>query len=417
VCQDPRVRVLVAPDSLGGALSAPQAARAIAWGWRRAAPADDVRPCPLSDGGPGFLEALRATLGGELLSATVRSALGEPVPATVLLATDARGTRTAFVESTQATGLPLIPADRRDPTRTSSVGVGELLALALDAGARRVVVGVGEGATHDGGAGMLAALGAGTRSAAPPGASDAAGGPLTGGGGALAAVTRDDLAGLTRVRARWASVELLAACAVDLPLLGLHGASAAAAGTRGATAEQAQDLERAFGHLAHTAVAALGPGAVGRDLLTGSRPTTPVARLTGTPGAGAGGGLGFALALLGARVLPGAAVVAEVLDLSARLADVDVAVTGTHRLDGRSLHDGVCAVVAERALAAGVPTVAVAGRVEAGRRELAAAGIAAAYAVEDGLGPVASPPDGDPAAHLADRASRVARTWSPSAAR
>ena len=410
------MRVLVAPDSFGGTLSAPQAARAVVEGWRSAAPGDDVRACPLTDGGPGFVETLRATLGGELLSATVRSPLGAPVPAAVLVVTDDAGARTAYVESTQATGLSLVPAATRDPTRTSSAGVGDLLEVALGAGARRVVVGVGEGATHDAGAGMLAALGVGARAARTPDSGDP-GGPLARGGGALATVTAADLDGLDRVRARFADVDLVAACDVDLPLLGLHGTSAAAAQPRGATPEQAQELERALGHLAHTAVGALGPGAVRRDLLAGARPTAPVARLTGTPGAGAGGGLGFGLALLGARVLPGAALVADVLGLAARLADVDLVVTGEGRFDWRSLHDRVCAVVADRALAAGIPTVVVAGTVQAGRRELAAAGIAAAYPVHDAPpgGPV--PAAGDPRAALAARAARVARTWSPAATR
>lgn len=404
------MRVLVAPDSFGGALSAPQAARAIGDGWRRTAPADDVRLCPLTDGGPGFVESLRATLGGELLSATVRAPRGTPTPAAVLVVDDGAGVRTAYLESTQATGLTLVASDRRDPTRTSSAGVGELLDLALRAGARRVVVGVGEGATHDAGAGMLAALGVG----AGPG--DGPDGALDYGGGALARVTPADLEGLDRVRARWSGIDLIAACAADLPLLGLHGASAAAAGARGATTEQGQGLERALGHFAHTAVAALGPAAVRPDLLAGSRPTSPVARLTGLPGAGAGGGLGFGLVLLGARLLPGAAHVADVLGLAVRLADVDVVVTGEGRLDPGSLHDRVCAVVAERALAAGIPTVAIAGRVEVGRRELASAGIAAAYPVEDG-------PPGGPAhvagdaAALTARAARVARTWSPQGVR
>jgi glycerate 2-kinase len=421
VCQDPRVRVLVAPDSLGGALPAHRAAPAIADGWRRAAPADDVRTCPLSGGGPGFLEAVRATLGGELLSVTVRSPLGTPVPATVLVATDERGHRTAWVESTQATGLSLVPVDRRDPTRTSSAGVGDLLALALGTGARRVVVGVGEGAVHDAGAGMLAALGVGAATPRDDGH------VLGGGGGGLGGATATDLAGLDRLRDRWAGVDLVAACDADLPLLGLHGASASAAGSRGATPHQAQDLERALGSFAHAAVAALGPRAVRPDLLAGGRPTAPVTRLTGTPGAGAGGGLGFGLSLLGGRVLPGPAVVADLLGVPARLADVDLVVTGEGRVDGRSLHDRVCAVVAQAALGAGIPTVVLAGRVEAGRRELAAAGIAAAYAVDDGLtadagwwddagdhvdGVGSGARAGDPARVLADRAERVARTWS-----
>lgn len=406
------MRVLVAPDSFGGTLPAATAARAIADGWRAGAPGDDVRECPLTDGGPGFVETLRATLGGDLLSATVASPLGVPVPATVLVVTGDDGARTAYVESTQATGLALVPVDRRDPARASSAGVGTLLALARGTGARRVVVGVGEGASHDAAAGMLAALGVGA----------GIGGPLGAGADSLADLTGDDLAGLDRVRSDWAGVDLVAACAVDLPLLGLHGASASAAAGRGASPEQAQGLERAFGHAAHVAVAALG-SAARPDLLAAARPTTPVARLAGLPGAGAGGGLGFGLALLGARLLPGATVTADLLGLPGRLAEVDLVVTGEGRFDWRSLHDRVCAVVAGHALAAGIPTVVIAGRVDAGRRELAASGVAAAYAVHETpaaprAGAATDPAPGfagggaDPVAALVARSARVARTWS-----
>lgn len=412
------MRVLVAPDAFDGTLGAPEAAAAIARGWRRAAPDDDVRTCPLADGGPGLLATLHATLGGELLSATVRAPLGGPAPAAVLVLTDARGVRTAVVESTQATAVAGAAAERPDPARASSAGVGELLRVARATGARRVVVGVGEGATHDAGAGVLAALGVG---AGP-------GGRLDGGGGALAGATVEDLAGLDAARADWSGVDLVVAYAVDLPLLGLHGASAAAAAGRGATPAVAQDLERALAHLARTAVAALGADAVRPDLLAASRPTTPTARLTGQPGSGAGGGLGFGLALLGGRLLPGAAVVADLLGLRTRVADVDLVVTGAAALDPLGLHGGACAVVADHALAAGVPTVAVAGRVDVGRRELAAAGIAAAYAVDEagtggggvprrGGAATGGPPAAGDAEALSRRVERVARTWSPRAPR
>ena len=270
--------------------------------------------------------------------------------------------------------------------------MGELLALALGAGARRVVVGVGEGATHDAGAGMLAALGLG----APPASDPAPSGPLTGGGGALASVTADDLAGLERVRARWAGVDLLAACEVDLPLLGLHGASAAAPG---AAARHRSRRRTSSGRSATSRTPPSRPSAPPPSRATCSPApdrSAPVARLAGTPGAGAGGGLGFALALLGARVLPGAAVVADALDLSARLADVDLVVTGAERLDGLR-----CTTASARSSPTvrsrpGSPRSSSRGPCEAGRRELASAGIAAAYPVDDGVGPPGTAPRAAP---------------------
>src|SRR5690554_1618897 len=182
-CEDGRMRVLVAPDCFTGTLSAPRAAAAIARGWARAAPGDEIQQSPLADGGPGFVAVLHQALGGELGSVAVSGPLGDRVPATVLLVAGDGGP-TAYVESAEAVGLELVPAQRRDPTRASSVGVGELVRAALDTGARRIVVGVGGTSSNDGGAGLLAGLG---------GWDD---GALRRGGGALDEVTATDLGGL-----------------------------------------------------------------------------------------------------------------------------------------------------------------------------------------------------------------------------
>lgn len=390
------MRVLIAPDGFGDTLTAEQAACAISEGWAQSAPGDALIRCPLADGGPGFLDTLRADLGGELLSVTVRSPLGGPVPAAVLVV-DGPGGRTAYIESAHATGLHLVPEERRDPTRTSSAGVGELLRAAVESGARRVVVGLGGSATNDAGAGMLAALGVG-----PDGSR------LAGGGGALDETAPEDLAGLAGVRSALREVEILAACDVDVPLLGLHGASAGFAAQKGATATQAQDLERALGHFAHLAVGALGD-ALRPDLL--ARPGTPAARLTAAPGAGAAGGLGFGLSLLGARLVPGSALVADAVGLAGRIADADLVVTGEGRFDWQSLHGKVVAAVADRALAAAVPAIVIAGQVDVGRREWGAAGLAGAYAVAQSPAQVAESLV-DPAGMLRRRAARVAQTWS-----
>jgi glycerate kinase len=393
------MRVLIAPDCYGGTLTAQEAAGALQDGWLRAAPGDDLSTCPLSDGGPGFLDTLRASLGGQLVAVTVRSPIGDRVPAALLLVEGADGARTAYVESSHALGLPLVPLHRRDPTRTTSYGVGELIRAAVDTGAGRVVVGLGGSATNDGGAGMLAALGIGSPD-----------GVLAHGGGGLGGVTADDLAALAAVRARLRHVDLVAATDVDVPLLGLHGASAGFALQKGATPEQAQELERALGHFAHVAVGALAED-VRPDLLAGARTASPMTRLTAQPGAGAAGGLGFGLALLGARLVPGSALVADAVDLTRRIADVDLVVTGEGTFDWQSLHGKVVAAVAERALGVAVPTIVVAGQVTVGRRELAAAGLAAAYAVAEGPDEVAAAL-ADPAGTLSRRAERVARTWS-----
>lgn len=391
--------MLVAPDGFGSSLTSAQATTTMVAAWRAAAPHDDVRGCPLSDGGPGFVETLHATLGGELVAVTVTGPVGRPVPAAVLVVGDGPA-RTAYVESAHAVGLALVPAAERDPTRTTTRGLGELLVAARGTGARRVVVGLGGSGTNDAGAGALVGLGL----ADPHGR-------LGAGGGALAGVEPGDLAGLAALRADWAGTELLVATDVDVPLLGLQGASAGFAPQKGATPEQAQDLERALATFARLAVDALG-GVLRPDLLAGARPASTTARLTHAPGAGAAGGLGFGLALVGARVVPGAALVADLVGLDAALAHADLVVTGEGRFDWQSLHGKVASLVAQRALPHAVPTVVVAGQVLVGRRELSAAGITGAYAVSEQPDQVPAAL-ADPAGTLAARVTRVARTWSP----
>jgi glycerate 2-kinase len=384
------VHVLIAPDSFGTALTARDAAERIAVGWRAAAPHDEVEVCPLSDGGPGFVATLHASLGGSLFATTVTGPLGTPVPAAVLIVGD-----TAYLESAHALSLALVPAERRDPTRTTSRGVGELLAAALDAGARRVVVGLGGSSTNDAGAGALVGLGLDSSL-------------LAQGGGALTRVGAADLRGLRELRDRLAGVELVVATDVDVPLLGLQGASAGFAPQKGATPEQAQELERAVATFAHAAIEALGD-ALRPDLLAG--PGATGRRLLAAPGAGAAGGLGFGLSLLGARLVPGAALVADAVGLDERLASTDVVVTGEGRFDWQSLHGKVTTAVAARALAHAVPAVVIAGEVLVGRRELSAAGVTAAYAVAEGPDEVAVAL-ADAGGSLERRAERVARTWS-----
>ena len=382
--------MLIAPDSFNGTLTATEAAEAIAEGWRRHAPGDDLDLCPLSDGGPGFVDALQAGLDGRLIPVEVPGPLGDPALAVILLTEPPDGVPTAYLESAQACGLALIPRDRRDPGRSTSLGLGRLLAAALDAGARRVVIGLGAVATNDGGAGMLAGLAAGL------GLGDDLNAALAGGGTALRGVTADQVGLLAELRTRLADVELVVASDLDVTLLGFKGTSALYAEQKGATPEQAQELDLAISDFARSALEVTG---------------TPQ-RLVADPGSGAAGGLGFGLFLLGGRREPGAAVVATAVDLPGRLAKAQVVITGEGTLDWQSLRGKVVTAVAKMAQEVAVPTVAVAGQVLVGRRELLTVGVESAY-------PVARTPVeitrslADPAARLADRAERVARTWSP----
>jgi glycerate kinase len=379
------VRVLIAPDSFGS-LSASQAADAIAEGWRAQAPSDQLTTCPQSDGGAGFVDVVLAARGGDLVPVTVTGPLGEPVPATVLVCPDDAGPTTAYVEAAQACGAHLLTGADRDPWTATSRGLGELLAAAVATGAARVVVGVGDTASHDGGAGALAALGAGPVER------------LARGGGALGELTPDDLVGLAGARERFREVELVAATATDIALLGFHGASAVEAAARGADPDQAQALESALGHYAHLAERSL---VAGRPL-GGS---TIAAR----PGAGAGGGLGFALLLLGARQVDGVRAAAEATNLPDHLRASDLVVTGEAVFGWESTRAGVVRQVAQEALAVGVPSVVVALEVEVGRRETSNLGLSGAYAVAERPGAGA---DGDLAGALTARVRRVARTWS-----
>lgn len=374
------MRVLIAPDSFTGTLSAPAAARAIAAGWRSAAPDDEITVAPLSDGGPGFVDVVQSALGGDLLSVTVTGPLGEPVPATVLLTPG----RVAYLESAQACGLHLVPPDRRDPTRTGTAGVGELVVAALDAGAREIVIGLGGSATNDGGAGALAALGA------TPGE------VLRAGGGALAGLDPDAL-DLSAARERLTGVALRIATDVDSPLLGLRGASAIFGPQKGATADQVQRLDAALEHFARAAQPRVGLNMPGSFAVA--------------PGAGAAGGLGYGLSLLGGQRVAGIGTVVELTGLANTAAEVDVLVTGEGCFDWQSLQGKVVSGVAALAMDVARPCVVLAGQVELGRREMAALGVESAYSVADAAGsPEAAM--AAPAEHLAALAARVARAWS-----
>ncbi len=360
------MRVLIAPDTFTGTLTAVEAARAIADGWSRQAPGDDLDLAPMSDGGPGFVDVLAATVGGELAAVTVGGPFGDPVPATMLLVGD-----TAYVESAQACGLDLTGRDR--PEEATSFGVGELVAAAVRGGAATVVVGLGGSGTTDGGAGLLAALGA---------TSDA---DLTRGPLPLAAASTVDLA---PARELLAGARLVAATDVDNPMTGLFGAAKTYGPQKGLLEERIAVVDAALEHFA-----------------------TVVDRRTSLlPGAGSAGGLGFALLALGANREPGISLVSEAVGLVARARDADLVVTGEGAFDFSSRAGKVPYGVAEVAGEALRPCIALAGDVLVGAREMRALGIESAYSLVELVGRERAL--GDPHGALADLAARVARTWS-----
>ncbi|HEY4314967.1 MAG TPA: glycerate kinase [Actinomycetes bacterium] len=338
------MKVLVAPDRYGVELSAAEAADAVARGWLRSAPYDEVDLLPLSDGGPGFVDVLSGALAGELGVVTVSGPLGDPVPARVLRVGD-----TAYVEAAEAAGLHLVAVERRDAEAAGSAGVGELLLAAAATGAPRIVVGVGGTAGTDGGRGLLTALEG----------------------------RRDELAGR----------ELVVATATDAPLMGHSGAAHGFAAAKGADRAARDRLEERLRAWA----------------------TETDGGLAVRPGAGAGGGIGFALMLLGAERVNGTELVAGLTGLDARVRTADLAVTALGALDWEALRGRVIVGVTQAAQRAGRPTVVLAGRVDVGRRELASVGVDGAYAADEvPLGEDAL----DAGDLLAVLAARVARTWS-----
>ncbi|HEY9473281.1 MAG TPA: glycerate kinase [Mycobacteriales bacterium] len=370
------MKILVAPDSFGGTLSAVEAAEAVAAGWRRYAPDDEILVRPLSDGGPGFVDVLASVLSGRLLPVTVPDPFGRQVPARVFRVGD-----TAFVESAQATGLHLLDPAERDPLRATSYGVGVMITAAVETGARRVVVGLGGSATNDAGAGMLAALGV-----APL---DAGGAALPYGGAALVALDR--LEGTPRLR----GVELVAASDVDNPLVGQHGASAVFGPQKGAGVDDVALLDVALARWAQVTE---------RDL-----PGVP-AGLALLAGGGAAGGLGAALLALGARRESGIELVRQAVGLDAAVDNADLVLTGEGSFDAQSLRGKVAAGVARAAAHHGRPCLVLAGQVSVDESELVASGVRAAYSVAEHAGSVQAAMAA-PAERLADLAARVASDW------
>jgi glycerate kinase len=386
------VHVVIAPDCFTGTLTSTQAAEAMAQGWHETAPRDLLTLVPLSDGGPGFIDVLsRAITGAQTVATTVADPLGREVPA-ALLVVEGDGARTAYIESAQAAGLHLLEADERNPGVTSTFGVGQLLEAALAEGATRIVVGLGGSATNDAGAGMLAALGAGPAD------------QLARGGLALAEVSDGALDGLADARSRFKGVELVLASDVDSPLLGLQGASAVFAPQKGASPQLAQELERALGRFTEVIERSVPPTT---DLLSG-KPK----RLDKEAGAGAAGGLGYGLYLLGGHRVSGVGEVLRAVGFAELVAAADLVVTGEGSFDWQSLRGKVVAGVAAAALEAGTPSLIIAGQTLVGRREAMTLGLSGTYAVAETPEQVEAAM-ADPVGTLAARTARVAATWSP----
>jgi glycerate 2-kinase len=314
--------VVVAPDSFKGSLTSVQVAEALRAGWLRARPLDEVLVAPLADGGEGTLVAIAAAGGWDWCEAAAHDPLGRPVRARWLRSQD--GSR-GIVELAEASGLSRLRANERDPMAASTLGTGEVIRAALDAGVRRITLGIGGSATTDGGAGILRALGA---------------------------TITDDAVDLAELDPRLADVELRIACDVTNPLLGERGAAATYGPQKGATLHDVRLLNKRLEQFADALEAATGR------------------RERDTPGAGAAGGTGFALLAIQERLrslelVPGVGLVMDETDLAGKLGRADLVVTGEGRIDEQTAFGKTALGVAMRALEAGLPCIAVGGGVTA----------------------------------------------------
>ncbi|MFN2581645.1 MAG: glycerate kinase [Candidatus Dormibacteria bacterium] len=322
-------RVVCAPNAFKGSLTAAEAASAMSEGVTQAG--GEPVLLPVADGGDGTLDVLLSDAAprARVSRVAVTGPLGEPVAARL-----GHIDRTAVVELAEASGLRLI-SGRLHPMRATSRGLGELIAAALDEEPERILVGVGGSACTDGGAGMLQALGARLL--------DGDGREIGAGGGALRRLARIDMG---EMHPALEHVRIDVASDVRNPLLGPNGAAYVFAPQKGATAEDVQRLEEGLARLAAVAE---------RDSASG--------RYASLPGAGAAGGCGFALALIGAHLYPGAALVCDVIGLDALLHGAALVLTGEGQLDQQTASGKAPAEVATRAARAGLRCVAIAGEV------------------------------------------------------
>lgn len=348
------MRIILAPDSYKGSLSAVGVADAMERGIRQVFPDAEVIKFPIADGGEGTVEALVTATCGRIVTTTVRGPLGEPVEANWGVFGDGQ---TAVIEMATASGLTLVPRERRDPRITSTYGTGELIKAALDAGLKKIIIGIGGSATNDGGTGMARALGARFL--------DSSGRDLAEGGAALAGLARVDLSGLD---SRLMETEIKVACDVNNPLCGEKGASAIYGPQKGATPQMVQELDQALGQYASVVEQATGR------------------KISELPGTGAAGGLGAGmLYFTKASLLPGVKIVLDAVGFAEAVQQADLVFTGEGCTDAQTAHGKAPLGVAMLARNSGVPVICLSGGLGEGAEHVLEHGIDAL------LGIVSSP--------------------------
>lgn len=372
-------RIVLAPDAFKGCLTAAEATAALACGVRRVWPAADIRACPMADGGEGTLEAVLAATGGTRHSTRVSGAEGHPLQADYGIVRDS-GTACAVLETAKVAGFA--QAGDTPVARRHTAGLGELLREVLDQGVRRCFIGLGGSSTNDGGAGLLAALGVRLL--------DAAGQALPPTPEGLSRLHQLDFSVL---EPRLRDCQIILLSDVDNPLCGAEGASAVFGPQKGVLPEQIADFDARLRHLAK-----LGDAWAGHAF-------------SQHPGAGAAGGLGYALLLLGADMRSGAEAIAQLNGLDAALAGADWAITGEGRSDLQTLRGKAPQVVAAHARRAGVPVSLVSGAIAPDALPTLSAAFDGCFSSAPGPGPLAEALARAPA-HLSDRAEQLARLIS-----
>jgi len=343
------VKIVIAPDSFKGCLSAAQVCEAIQAGIGAADPDIMCEKVPLADGGEGTVDALVHATDGRFVSAVVEGPLGEPVEAQFGILGDEE---TAVIEMAAASGLPLIPQEQCNPTRTTTYGTGQLIRAALDAGCGRLVVGIGGSATTDGGAGMAQALGARML--------DSRGQQIPRvGGGQLRNVAEIDTGDFDP---RIDECTMLVACDVDNPLLGPRGAAAVYGPQKGATPAQVEELEAGLAHFAEVLERDLGKS------------------VAEVPGAGAAGGLGAGLlAFCDAQLQPGIDIVLDIVKLAEKASGADLIITGEGKIDSQTAFGKAPIGALRIGQQLGIPVIAIGGSVASDASQLNEHGLAALF--------------------------------------
>ncbi len=347
------MRVVIAIDSFKGSMSSRTAAEAAMAGVLDAYPAADCDICPVADGGEGTVDALMAAVGAEQYECTVSDPIGRKITASYGYSS---ATRTAVIEMSAAAGITLVSGEERNPLYTTTYGVGEMLCDALSRGARRFIIGIGGSATNDGGAGMLEALGYRFL--------DKNGIPVRRGGiGLIDIYSIDESLAIKEL----SGCEIVVASDVSNPLCGELGASYVYGGQKGADEKMKELLDLGLMNFAECT----------RALFPSANPNSP--------GAGAAGGLGFALReYLSASMRPGIELVSELAGLDGRIGKADIVITGEGRLDGQSCMGKVPAGVAALALKHGIPCLAFAGAVSSDAIKLHELGLTAFFPIARG---------------------------------